>query len=139
MSIITKIFGKPRRRRKPPKKPIEEEIEEETQLTGTTINWGKQEEEKEEPQLFEKKKRRIIIPKGKALIDINKRSWTHIIIGTLLVIVNVTLFFIGILGWVTHIEEKLLIMAYTLPSIYVTLNYTWIKIQGKPIEENEDD
>lgn len=77
---------------------------------------------------------RIQVPRGKAFINVDKRSWLHIIVGLMLVIVNFILFGIGTVGWASRWEEKVLISAYALPSIYVTLSYTWWKIQGQRID-----
>lgn len=77
---------------------------------------------------------RIQVPRGKAFINVDKRSWLHIIVGLALVIVNFILFGIGTVGWASRWEEKVLISAYALPSIYVTLSYTWWKIQGQRVD-----
>ena len=79
------------------------------------------------------------IPKGKALINVNKRAWLHIIMGAILVIVNIIFFGVGTVGWMSRIEEKILITLYALPSIYVTMNYTWMKIQGEKVGEEFDE
>jgi len=90
--------------------------------------------EKLQMPTVEDKMDRIQVPRGKAFINVDKRSWLHIIVGLALVIVNFILFGIGTVGWASRWEEKVLISAYALPSIYVTLSYTWWKIQGQRID-----
>ena len=78
---------------------------------------------------------RIQLPKGKAFINVDKRSWLHIAVGLTLVTVNLILFAIGTVGWASRWEEKVLITAYALPSIYVTVKFTWIMIQGEHVHD----
>jgi hypothetical protein len=145
--ILCKIlFVKKKKRKRDAEEDIEEEYEEVRPKKGKQvsddIDWDDEKEVEPEKLVEEfqvEKKGRVKVPKGKVLINVNKRAWLHIIMGSVLVIVNVIFFGVGTVGWMSRIEEKILVTLYALPSIYVTMMFTWMKIQGEPVGEEFDE
>ena len=143
--ILCKIlFIKKKKRNRVAEEDIEEEYEEVRPKKGKQvsddIDWNDENEAVVEPlpETFQEEKKNrvpIKIPKGKALINVNKKAWLHIIMGIILVIVNIILLGVGTVGWISRWEEKILVTLYALPSIYVTLMFTWMKIQGEKVED----
>lgn len=102
------------------------------------LNEGELKEIVEEIRPVKKKERvKLNIPKGKALINVDKRSYLHLILGAVLVLVNMAILIVSTVGWMQVIEEKILVFMYAVPSIYVTGKFTWMMIQGKQIEDEE--
>lgn len=124
MSIIDKLF--PRKKRKQKKKEYDLD----------DVDWEDETPPAPLPIKLEKTKHRIPVPKGKALITINRRSWVQIIVGSLLVLANLFFFGTSLMGNVV-ITEKILVISYTLTTIYVSMKYTWNEIQGEKIEEED--
>jgi hypothetical protein len=85
-----------------------------------------------------KKKKPIItkIPKGKALVNTGGKSYLHLILGTLFMFIN-GIFLIGGLYPSLGIanEMKVLIVFYTIPSIYICYSFGWIKMQVENVDE----
>ena len=85
-----------------------------------------------------KKKKPIItkIPKGKALVNTGGKSYLHLILGTLFMFIN-GIFLIGGLYPSLGIanEMKVLIVFYTIPSIYICYSFGWIKMQVEDVDE----
>lgn len=138
------LFVKKKKRKRIVDEDFEEEVKEtkKAKKVEEDIDWDEETEAKVEelPDTFqEERKQRLKIPKGKALININRKSWLHIIMGGLLVIVNLILLFVGSVGWLQLWEEKIMVTMYAIPSIYVTMNYTWMKIQGTKVGDEYDE
>ena len=106
------------------------------------IDWGEEAPAKKEvlpDNLWEKPSRvKVKVPRGRAVISVDKRSWLVIIVGTIIVLVNLVLLFASTLGYMQRWEEKVLVCLYCIPTIYITANYTWIKIKGEKVSLDDD-
>lgn len=103
------------------------------------IDWNEETEANIEPlpETFQEEKKSRIpirIPKGKALININRQSWIYIIMGVISTILNSIFLGISLLGKLPA-TELVLILCYTLSMIYISANFTWIKIQGEKVKD----
>ena len=149
--LNTILFVKKKKRKRIAEEDIEEEYEEVSPKKGKQGKQGKQvsddidwDDETEAvvevlPDNFqEEKKSRIPIkvPKGRALISVDKRAWIHIGMGIFAVILNIIFLGISLMGNLPLMERSLVI-GYTITMIYITANYTWLKISGKKVEEWE--
>jgi len=145
--LNTILFVKKKKRKH--KEEFVDDVEEEVKtkkkgkiVVSEDIDWDDEKEVEPEklPEEFQVEKKSrvpIKIPKGKALINVNKKAWLHILLGVILALVNIVLLIVGSVGWIQRWEEKIMVVLYAIPSIYVTLLFTWMKIQGEKVEEFE--
>jgi hypothetical protein len=148
LNIVELIFGKPHSKKRKRRDVIEDdEIEPEITheksakkhiIDDDSILEDVEdiEEEVKVTKYKPKKKINVDVPKGKALITIDKRSYLSIFLGLGILMVNLGFLVGAFIGIVSLWEQKLAIVIYTVPAIYVTGNFIWYKIQGQKIEDD---
>lgn len=129
------LFGKKKLKIKKRKKPIEVETE-----SSEEENLDLDDEELKEivDEIRPKKKEplRNKVPKGKVIVNRGGKSYFHLVLGTLFMFIN-GLFLIGGLYPSLGIanDMKVLIIFYTIPSIYICYSFGWIKMQVEDVNE----
>ena len=141
------IFGKKKLKLKKRKKPVEvqETLKIERGQNGEKTESNEENLDLDDAELKEiaeevrpKKKEtlRTKVPKGKALVNTGGKSYFHLMLGTLFMFINV-IFLIGGLYPSLGIanDMKVLIIFYTIPSIYICYSFGWIKMQVEDVDE----
>lgn len=85
-----------------------------------------------------KKKEKKLFNEKKVVISTNRGSMFNMFIGVGLIGVNIILLIASTVGWISKMEEKILVVSYVIPNLYVIFNFLKFKLSlTKPDEDDK--